>query len=392
MLTNGWPRCDVFSVGRLDDLGNGGYGPPTPTAVVELSVSGKKCCLTAGGFPAKYQYNDLRPEIKGEHPSCLNPQPLGSVDRRMAHEFDSCACVLCLSFRRVYGLLYAEEATGALQRKGIELLRTVHAQLLDFSEGGGAGSANPVSPELPAEGVVGTKEVKEEPAPKEDQELSKKSKGAPVVGQEEESKPSTAGDREEDIGKEKGSEDTAEKGSAAEESAPSRKERKRSSRERERRRRRDKEEEPAEGVDKRSRSRRRRRQHKSPSRPKSPARGKPVSHSPSRGAEREEARDKQLPRTPSRSPVRRSPKGSLPSRPSGLTNAQKRAIPPPPKPPPVKAPREPDYPPPGYTSWAETDVRSKSQAYRDPPPNKGKKKDERNYNFRLWREYERGYY
>lgn len=127
------------------------------------------------------------------------------------------------------------------------------------------------------------------------------------------------------------------------------------------------------------------------SKAKSPEKGQPVSHSPSRGKEGEESRDRRSPHTPSQSPFRRSPKGSLPSCPSGLTNAQKRAIPPPPKPPPVRSPREPDYPPPGYSSWAETDVRSKSQAY-DPPPNKGKKKDERNHNLRLWREYERGYY
>ena len=310
----------------------------------------------------------------------------------MAHEWDTCSCVLCLALRRVYNLLYSEEASGSLQRKGVELLRSVHYQLLDFKEGGEVEAATSATPGLPSGGGGGTKRVKQEHPSEEKENADDPDKAKPVETPEEKGVNSPSKESPPDTGGGKASVDTGEGTSTARDSAPSKKERTRSSRDRERRRRRDKEEGETEGADKRSRSRHRRRQRRASSKAKSPEKGQAEHHSPSRKSRRKDSRDRESPHTPAPSPGHHSPQGSLPSRPSGLTNAQKRAIPPPPKPPPVRAPREPDHPPPGYSSWAETDVRSKSYAYRDPPPNKGKKKDERNHNFRLWREYERGYY
>ena len=276
----------------------------------------------------------------------------------MTHEFSSCSCALCLSFRRIYNLLYREEASGA--------------QLLDFSEGG-EGAATPVPPEAAQEKQV---VVKEEPKPEEE---SKESKRA-------------SGDRRTEGEPDRPQKDPGESGSAAEEFAPSKKEKKKRSRDRDRdrRRRRDKERDDGGGAEDRSRSQGRDRKEKRASPARSPRGERHTSPSLSRKS-RERKSARKSPRTPSPSPRPSSPRGAAPSRASGLTNAQKRAIPPPPKPPP-RVPREPDHPPPGYSSWEDTDVRSKSWAYHEPPPNKGRKKDERNTNFRLWREHERGYY
>lgn len=172
------------------------------------------------------------------------------------------------------------------------------------------------------------------------------------------------------------------------------------SRDRRRRDRREKRARSSEGAGRRSRSRRRRDRGKS-SKPESPRHDESKEPSPPKESGKEWTSPRPRSRTPSRSLVRRSPRHPVPSSASGLTNAQKRAVPPPPKPPPVRpSPREPDHPPPGYSSWAATDARAKSKGnkghyrdpYRDPPPNKGKKKDERNANFRAWREFERGYW
>ena len=87
----------------------------------------------------------------------------------MAHEFETCSCVLCLSFRRGFGLLYSREASGALQRRGVELLRVVHSQLLDFTETGETGAATPADPGLPTGGDESQRKVvKEEPKPEEE--------------------------------------------------------------------------------------------------------------------------------------------------------------------------------------------------------------------------------
>lgn len=300
--------------------------------------------------------------------------------------------------------MYDPDCSGAVQRKGVVLLREVHSQLLDVAE---TGAATPVPPvgvgdNLPGVGDSRTeKNVKLEPN-SEDKKLRKEKGIAPVVdaSEEKESSPSPEKKEEEPSGsanKEADLKDTeiVHKETDTKERSPGKVEKeKKSSRKdsegRERRRRSRRETEG--GADTRSRSRHRRRRRRS-SRPDSPKEGAGGSHSPP-GATRKEGEEVRVePRADSRSPVPRAPRAPLPSRPSGLTNAQKRAIPPPPKPPPVKpTPREPDHPPPGYSSWAETDVRAKSQGYRDYPPNKGKKKDERNTNFRLSREYERGYW
>lgn len=306
----------------------------------------------------------------------------------MAHEFETCSCVLCLSFRRVFGLLYSREASGALQRRGVERLRVVHSQLLDFTETGETGAATPADPGLPTGGDESQKKaVKEEPKPEEERGDSGPG-SAPIVAPAEGEGASASSERPTEEKKESEVKRSADQEEKQGEVEPSGKERKRSSRDRERRRRREKEQDPKEGATPRSRSRHRdrRRRHSSPAR--SPVEGRRPSHSNSRRDKRERKRDRKSPQEV----VSPSPPRPVPSRASGLTNAQKRAIPPPPKPPPVRPPREPDYPPPGYSSWEDTNVRSKSWAYREPPPNKGRKKDERNTNFRLWREYERGYY
>ena len=310
----------------------------------------------------------------------------------MTHEWDTCSCVLCLSFRRIFNLLYTEEASGALQRKGVEVLRVAHSQLLDFKEGGEGVAATTSTPVLPAEGEGGSKVVKQELTSEEKETKDEPGRAKPVENPGDSGENSPTKESAPNANEEKASENIGEGAPQARESAPSRKERPRSSRDRERRRRREGEGEETEGADKRSRSRRRRRQRRASSKARSPEKGQSGHHSPSTRSKRKDSRDRKSPHSPAKCPVRRSPPGPVPSRPSGLTNAQKRAVPPPPKPPPVRAPREPDHPPPGYSSWADTDVRSKAYAYRDPPPNKGKKKDERNHNFRLWREYERGYY
>ena len=121
----------------------------------------------------------------------------------MTHEFDTCGCVLCLSFRRVYGLLYAREATGALQRKGIELLRVVHSQLLDYSEGG-EGAATPGPPDLPVEGDKDKKKVVKEESEPEVEKADAKKGEAPVVVPEEGQASSPGGGGEPEPAKEEG--------------------------------------------------------------------------------------------------------------------------------------------------------------------------------------------
>lgn len=313
----------------------------------------------------------------------------------MPHEFETCSCALCLSFRRVFSLLYAREASGALQRRGVELLRVTHSQLLDFVEAGDPGAATPGEPTLPAEGGEGPKKsVKEEPQPEEEKAPTVPG-SAPVVAPLEAEATSPSGDHPADKKKVTEEKKPAEVEDQNEGGEARDKEKKRSSRDRERRRRREKDQDTKEGATPRSRSHHRERRRRHSSHARSPVERGRTTHSHSRKDKRERKSDRRSPRSPIPSPrevVSPSPGRPLPSRASGLTNAQKRAIPPPPKPPPVKVPREPDHPPPGYSSWQATDVRSKSWAYREPPPNKGRKKDERNTNFRLWREYEREYY
>lgn len=104
-----------------------------------------------------------------------------------AHEWESCSCALCLAVRRLLGVLYHPEASGAVQGLGVTRLRTVHAELLDLAEGG-TGAATSVTPgggerELPGEGVSKKKEKKEKNASKET------SKGSPAPAPSQPSKP-----------------------------------------------------------------------------------------------------------------------------------------------------------------------------------------------------------
>ena len=326
----------------------------------------------------------------------------------MVHEWESCNCALCLTVRRVVGLLYAPDCSGAVQRRGVTLLREVYSQLLDVADTGAATSVPPVESGsvLPGEGDKTTSQkVKTELNNNQDQ--PKPEEGfAPVVDTAEESGSSPVVEkkaeevvesalRETDL---KDTEIEKENTETKDNSPVTGKKEKRSrrkeskSRDRRRRDRRDKEARASEGAERRSRSRQRRARRRS-SRPTSPQQDGGGDHSPPKESGRERKEPKPRAKSQSRSPVLRAPWTPVPSRASGLTNAQKRAVPPPPKPPPVRpTPREPDHPPPGYSSWEATNVRAKSKGYGDPPPNKGKKKDERNANFRLWREYERGYW
>ena len=69
-------------------------------------------------------------------------------------------------------MLYDPEVSGAVQRLGVERLRTVHAELLDLAERGGTEAATSGTPavgggELLGEGVSAKKEKKEKKAAKE---------------------------------------------------------------------------------------------------------------------------------------------------------------------------------------------------------------------------------
>ena len=256
----------------------------------------------------------------------------------MSHEWDSCSCALCLSLRRVYTLLYAKEASGALQRRGVELLRVTYSQLLDFVEAGEPGAATSGEPILPGGGEESRrKPVKEEPRPDEDKAPTDLG-SAPVVAPLEADGASVSGDRQAEETKETEVNIPAEAKEKDEEVEQKGKEKKKSSRDRERRRRRDKEQESKEIAAPRSRSHHRDRRRRPSSRARSPVERGRRSHSRSRRDKGERKSDRKSPHPPSPSPrkvVSPSPWRPTPSRASGLTNAQKRAIPPPPKPPPV---------------------------------------------------------
>ena len=334
----------------------------------------------------------------------------------MVHEFESCTCALCLTVRRVVHLLYDPECSGAVQRRGLSLLREVHSQLLDAVETGAATPGPPVgsSPVLPVGGENPAQpRVKTEPVSSQDKAQAEEGFAPVVEAPGQEGSGTEAGKKEEDqserASREADLKDTEEDKEIAKDrtSTPNPEKKDKGSRQKESksrdRRRRDRREKRArssEGAGRRSRSRRRRDRGKS-SKPESPRHDESKEPSPPKESGKEWTSPRPRSRTPSRSLVRRTPRHPVPSSASGLTNAQKRAVPPPPKPPPVRpSPREPDHPPPGYSSWAATDARAKSKGnkghyrdpYRDPPPNKGKKKDERNANFRAWREFERGYW
>lgn len=120
----------------------------------------------------------------------------------MTHEYETCSCVLCLTVRRVVHLLYDPECSGAVQRKGVSLLREVHAQLLDVADAGSAGAATSAPPErsgqdLPSEGEkqVGQK-VKEEPV-SEAKKPRQKDGIAPVVDASDDRETSPSADKAE---------------------------------------------------------------------------------------------------------------------------------------------------------------------------------------------------
>ena len=196
----------------------------------------------------------------------------------MAHEWDTCSCVLCLSFRRIFNLLYTEEASGLFNGRAWSCCEWSTPS--SWTSRKGERLRLPPQP-LPVSrvGDTGSKGVKQEPTSEEKENVDEPDKAKPVETPVEKGETSPSKDRAPDTCGEKASEDTGEGASTARESAPSKKERTRSSRDREHRRRRDREEEVTEGADKRPRSRHRRRQRRASSKAKSPEKGQPENHS-----------------------------------------------------------------------------------------------------------------
>lgn len=251
-----------------------------------------------------------------------------------------------------------------MQRRGIELLRQVHSQLLDFSEGGDTGAANPGPPALPQEGGSAAKRVVKEEEKPEEEKAPVAEGGAPVVVPEETDAASASAERP------PGNTETI-----AAEGEPRKKEKKRSSRDRERRRRREKEKEVEEGVERRSRSRQQDRRRRKSSPGHRPAGGHRHSHSRSRGlVHRPPARLQHHPVELCHPVHQASPKCNTSST-KAIPGAESLTI-------------HPPGIPVGLTPTCDP---SRGLTVRH-PPNKGRQKDERNTNFRLWREYERGYY
>ena len=87
--------------------------------------------------------------------------------------------------------------------KGIELLRVVHSQLLDYSEGG-EGAATPGPPDLPVEGDKDKKKVVKEESEPEVEKADVKKGEAPVVVPEEGQASSPGGGGEPEPAKEEG--------------------------------------------------------------------------------------------------------------------------------------------------------------------------------------------